>query len=195
MLVRLVDYLKSSGITAIFANLTSGVDATEATDLGLSSIVDSWILLRDIELAGERNRGLYVLKSRGMAHSNQIREFLLTDRGIELLDVYVGPEGVLTGSMRLAQEARERVETATRQREAEQQARERQRKQKAIEAQIAALQHELAMTADEGAIEAALEVARVQELADDRTRMSASRQADAKQNARVRTSNGKGRTS
>src|SRR3954447_9136342 len=110
MLLRLVDSLKHQQITALFTNLTSAGDASlEQTDLGVSSIVDTWILLRDIELGGERNRGIYVLKSRGMAHSNQIREFLLTDRGIELRDVYVGPAGVLTGSMRLAQEARERA--------------------------------------------------------------------------------------
>jgi circadian clock protein KaiC len=190
MLVRLVDFLKSSGITAIFANLTSGVDAMEATDLGLSSIVDSWILLRDIELAGERNRGLYVLKSRGMAHSNQIREFLLTSHGIELLDVYVGPEGVLTGSMRLAQEAREKAAAAVARRDEERQARARERKRKAIEAQIAALRVELETNADEGEIEVAIEAARIQELAEDRARMSASRQADASQKAR-----GRGRTS
>ena len=76
---------------------------------GISSLIDTWLLLRDIELGGERNRGMYVLKSRGMAHSNQIREFLLTDHGVELKDVYIGPEGVLTGSLRLAQEAREQA--------------------------------------------------------------------------------------
>src|SRR5206468_1972502 len=104
--------------TALFTNLASPGEADlERTDLGVSSIVDTWILLRDIELGGERNRGMYVLKSRGMAHSNQIREFLLTDRGIELRDVYVGPEGVLTGSMRLAQEARERASAIQRERE------------------------------------------------------------------------------
>jgi circadian clock protein KaiC len=195
MLVRLVDFLKTSGVTAIFANLTSGVDATEATDLGLSSIVDTWILLRDIELAGERNRGLYVLKSRGMSHSNQIREFLLTNNGIQLLDVYVGPEGVLTGSMRLAQEAREEAATVASRRVEERKARERERKRKAIEAQIAALQVELETNADEGDIAAAVEAARVQEVADDRTRMSGSRQADAKENVRVTTSSVKGRTS
>jgi circadian clock protein KaiC len=102
---------------------------------------------------------------------------------------------VLTGSMRLAQEARETAESVARQRETEQRARERERKQKMIEAQIAALQHELATCADEGAIETALEAARMQQLADDRRRMSASRQADAKQNARGNTSSGKGRTS
>jgi len=195
MLVRLIDFLKSSGITAVCSNLTSGEEAMEATDLGLSSIVDTWILLRDIELAGERNRGLYVLKSRGMAHSNQIREFLLTSHGIDLLDVYVGQEGVLTGSMRLAQEAREKAKLVADQAEAQRQARVRERKRLAIEAQIAALQLELQSTSEDEQVQAANEVARVQELAEDRTRMSASRQADAKPVARVRTSSGKERTS
>ena len=109
MLLRLVDYLKAQQITAFLTHLTSGGSATEATDVGISSIIDTWLLLRDIELGGERNRGLYVLKSRGMKHSNQIREFVVTPEGIHLLDVYVGPEGVLTGSMRAAQEAREQA--------------------------------------------------------------------------------------
>src|ERR1700742_279830 len=89
----------------------------EQTDVGISSIMDTWLLLRDIELGGERNRGIYVLKSRGMAHSNQIREFALTNHGIDIRDVYVGPEGVLTGSMRMAQEARERADKLNRQQE------------------------------------------------------------------------------
>ncbi|QDT53618.1 Circadian clock protein kinase KaiC [Caulifigura coniformis] len=195
MLVRLIDFLKASEITAICSNLTSGDDVMEGTDLGLSSIVDTWILLRDIELAGERNRGLYVLKSRGMAHSNQIREFLLTSHGIDLLDVYVGQEGVLTGSMRLAQEAREKAKAAVDREEAERLARARQRKKLAIEAQIAALQLELQHTSEDDQVLAANEVARVQGLADDRKRMSASRQADAKPAARVRKSSGKERKS
>jgi circadian clock protein KaiC len=144
MLLRLVDSLKLQQITALFTSLTSAGDASlEQTDLGISSIIDTWILLRDIELGGERNRGMYVLKSRGMAHSNQIREFLLTDRGIELRDVYVGPEGVLTGSMRLAQEARERAAALARKREEERKRREFERRRSAIEAQIAALRGEL----------------------------------------------------
>jgi len=104
MLMRLVDFLKMNRITGLFTNLTSGRGALELTDVAISSLIDTWLLLRDIEIGGERNRGLYILKSRGMAHSNQIREFLLTDHGVELCDVYVGPEGVLTGSARLAQE-------------------------------------------------------------------------------------------
>lgn len=89
----------------------TGGGPQETTDLQISSLIDTWLLLRDIELGGERNRGLYILKSRGMAHSNQIREFGLTDHGIDLIDAYLGPEGVLTGSMRLAQEARESAVT------------------------------------------------------------------------------------
>ena len=128
LLTRLLDLLKAREITLLMTNLSSGGrDATETTEIGISSIVDSWLLLRDIELNGERNRGIYVLKSRGTAHSNQIREFLLTDRGIELKPVYVGTEGVLTGSARVAQEARERAEAAARHQRLEQSRRQRQR--------------------------------------------------------------------
>ncbi len=113
MLVRLIDFLKSEGITALFTDLTSPSRGTlEATQVQVSSIIDTWIVLRDIEIGGERNRGLYVLKSRGMAHSNQIREFVVTSGGIELTDVYVGPSGVLTGSARLAVEAHEAARAA-----------------------------------------------------------------------------------
>src|SRR5215472_4977061 len=104
--------------------------------------MDTWLLLRDIELGGERNRGIYVLKSRGMAHSNQIREFLITDDGIDVRNVYVGPEGVLTGSMRLAQEAREKADKVVRELETEAKSRSLERKRAALEAQIAALRAE-----------------------------------------------------
>ena len=113
MLIRLIDYLKSRADDChVHAPELGGVagSALENTDVGVSSLIDTWILLRDIELGGERNKGLYILKSRGMKHSNQIREYLLTPEGIQLQDVYIGPEGVLTGSMRAAQEARERAE-------------------------------------------------------------------------------------
>ena len=124
MLIRLIDFLKQRGVTAFLTNLTSAGDALEKTDVEISSIVDTWLFVRDIELNGERNRALYVLKSRGMAHSNQLREFLLTPRGVDLLDVYVGPEGVLTGSSRLSQEARENAALLARQQEAERKDRE-----------------------------------------------------------------------
>lgn len=111
MLVRLIDFMKGVGITTIFTSLTSGGAALEETETAISSLVDTWILLKIVESAGERNRVLYVLKSRGMSHSNQVREFLITPKGIDLADVYVGSEGVLTGSARQAQEEREREAT------------------------------------------------------------------------------------
>ena len=140
MLLRLVDFLKAHGITAVFVNLTTGQVDQEATDMGISSLIDTWILLRDIELGGERNRGMYVLKSRGTAHSNQIREFVIDENGIDLLDVYVGPAGVLTGSMRAQQEAREAADKRARQLEADARRRALDRKRKALEAQVLALQ-------------------------------------------------------
>jgi circadian clock protein KaiC len=138
MVTRLIDYLKAREVTAVFTSLTHGGASLEASQAGISSLIDTWLLLRDIELGGERNRGLYVLKARGMAHSNQIREFLLTAQGIELKDVYVGPEGVLTGSMRLAQESRERATAVTRQQEIDRRQRDLERKRLALEAQIEA---------------------------------------------------------
>jgi circadian clock protein KaiC len=107
MLLRLVDFLKSRTITAMFTSLTHAeTNRSEESELGISSLMDTWLLLRDIEFSGERNRGIYVLKSRGMAHSNQIREFLITSKGVRLRTPYLGPNGVLTGSSRLAEEAR-----------------------------------------------------------------------------------------
>jgi circadian clock protein KaiC len=135
MLLRLIDFLKSRKITAFLTHLTSGGKAMEATDIGISSIIDTWLLVRDIELGGERNRGLYVLKSRGMKHSNQIREFVITPEGIQLLDVYVGPEGVLTGSMRAAQEARESAAAIALQEEIAAKRREVERLQATLERQ------------------------------------------------------------
>lgn len=143
MLMRLVDFLKMNQITGLFTSLTSGGAALEKTDVGISSLVDTWLLLRDIEIGGERNRGLYILKARGMAHSNQIREFLLTDNGVELRDVYVGPSGVLTGSARLAQEAEEQAGKVMRRQEVELLRLGLERKRRALEAQIAAMRSEL----------------------------------------------------
>ena len=143
LLVRLLDLLKFRGITTLLTSLTGPSGPLEMTDVGISSLMDTWLLLRNIEVLGERNRGLYVMKSRGMAHSNQIREFLLTDHGIELTDVYAGPDQVLTGSARMIQEAKDAA--VAEQRRAEIALRERRfaRKKAALQAQIAALQAEL----------------------------------------------------
>jgi len=138
MLTRMIDFLKGKAITGVFTGLTHGKTTEEETQIGISSLIDVWLFLRDIELGGERNRGMFVLKARGMAHSNQIREFLLTSKGIQLKDVYVGPEGVLTGSMRLAQEARDRATSLIRQQEVEARRRSLERKRQLLESQIAA---------------------------------------------------------
>lgn len=179
MLMRLVDFLKAGGITGLFISLTHGGSATEKTDVAVSSLIDTWLLLRDIEVNGERNRVLHVLKSRGMAHSNQVREFLLTDRGIALLDVYTGPQGVLTGSARVAQEANEKAATLLREQDIQRKQRELDRKRQAIEAQIAAMRFDL--EAQEQELELALNQARgrEKELKENQLKMARSRQADS----------------
>jgi circadian clock protein KaiC len=144
MLLRLIDLLKASGITAVLASLTAGGEDLEKTKAGISSLTDTWILLRDIELNGERNRCLYVLKSRGMAHSNQLREFTITNKGVRLMPAYIGSGGVLTGSARLAQEAKEREDQRMRQQEAQLKRRQIDQKRLALQAQIASLQAEFA---------------------------------------------------
>jgi circadian clock protein KaiC len=141
LVLRIVDFLKHSGATGFFTALNEE-DDLQATALSISSLVDAWVLLRNVEVNGERNRLLYVLKSRGMAHSNQIREFLLTDRGVRLRDVYLGPGGVLTGSARVAREAAERREEALRQRETRDRELTMRLTLRALEAKIAELQAE-----------------------------------------------------
>ena len=178
MIVRPIDFLKSRGITAMLIDLTSAGDSREHTEIEISSIVDTWLLLRDVELAGERNRALYVLKSRGMKHSNQLREFVLTDDGVELLDVYVGPEGVLTGSSRRSLEARERASSLASQQESERKQRERQRRRDALEAKIVALRKEFEIEDTETALLATEERARRVQLEDDRQAMAVRRGAD-----------------
>ena len=159
MLVRLVDHLKSRRVTAVFTSLTDDQQNPEKTEVGISSLMDTWLLLRNIETNGERNRGLYVLKSRGTAHSNQIREFILTDHGAQLTDVYTGLAGVLTGTARIAQEARERAEILERQQEIARRRRELESKRQAIDAQIAALR--ASFDAESAEIEKAISDARI----------------------------------
>ncbi len=139
MLSRLIDFLKMKGITALCTTLTSGGAVLDHTQVGISSLMDTWILLQAIEGSGERNRSLYVLKSRGMEHSNQIREFTLGSNGAELIDVYVGPGGVLTGAARVAQQAREQFESLEHSQEVERKRRDIDRKKVVVEAQIEAL--------------------------------------------------------
>jgi circadian clock protein KaiC len=147
MLTRQVDYLKARGVTTLFTNLVSEV-GLNPSDEQITSLVDTSILVKTLEGNGELNRVLHVAKSRGMAHSNQIREFLLTAQGIELADVYVGPQGVLTGSARQAQEAQERTDGAARREGLEQRRAGLETRREAVEAQTAALWREFEDEAD-----------------------------------------------
>ncbi|MBI2418884.1 MAG: circadian clock protein KaiC [Ignavibacteriales bacterium] len=178
MLLRLVDFLKMKRVTAFFTSLTSAGENMEISDVYVSSLIDTWLLLRDIEIGGERNRGLYVLKSRGMAHSNQIREFKLTDKGIELLDVYVGPEGVLTGSARLSQETKNDAEQLLRQQEILRKQYGLERKREALEAQIVLLKTEFDAEQSEALKVIGIEKARIERFTQDKEKMAKSRKGD-----------------
>jgi len=178
MLIRFMSFLKNKGITALFTSLTPGGENLELTTIGISSMSDTWLFLRDIEIGGERNRGLYILKSRGMAHSNQIREFVLSDKGIDLLDVYLGPSGVLTGSARASREAEERGERLLHQHEIERLQADLKRKRAETEAQIGRMRAELESEKAEIEKKIAWEKSGLQAGADSRKAMAASRRAD-----------------
>lgn len=179
LLIRLVDFLRKRNILAFFVTLTQGGGEREATDEGMSSMVDTWLLLRDIETSGERNRVLYVLKARGIAHSNQMREFLITSRGVQLVPIYTGPGGVLTGSARLTQEADDRAEQARLVEELAKQERLLKQRRRALEAQIATLQSESAL--EEAEIVRAVEQSRrrIAQVEANRQEISRSRRAAA----------------
>ena len=177
MLMRIVDFLKANQITALFTSLTTAGSTIETTDIGISSLIDTWILLRDIELNGERNRGMYVLKSRGMANSNQIREFTLTDHGVVLREVYIGARGVLTGSARVAQELIETAEILSREQDIELKARELKRKRKAVEARISSLRSEFESEESEEIKVMEAEREMLKRAAQDKVEMAVSRKA------------------
>lgn len=181
MLVRIIDTLKARGVTAMLSNLTEGGSALEATMMGVSSVADTWLLLKSVESNGERNRCLYVLKSRGMAHSNQVREFLITPNGVDLIEPYIGPEGVLTGSARMAQELRERLALDAQQAEQDRRLRLLEHKRVALEQQIAALRAEFA--AQEADLKAQLGASNASQVAwaDERERAGRARGMQARQ--------------
>ena len=176
MVLRLVDFLKGRGVTALFTNLgvTAGENAT--TEIMISSLMDVWLLLYNRESNGEHNRQLYLLKSRGMAHSNQVREFILSSDGIKLRQAYVGPEGVFTGSARVAQEAKDQAAALVREQAMERGSRELERKRREIAAQIEILQAQLAGEGAEAALVNQEGSARADQLAVDRVAMGKSRQ-------------------
>ena len=178
MLMRIVDYLKSNQITALMTNLTSSDKALEHTDVAISSLIDTWLLLRDIESSGERNRGMYVLKSRGMAHSNQIREFILTGHGVELREAYIGAGGVLTGSARIVQEAKEYAGLLTRKNDIERKKRELERKRNALEAQIVTMRTDFETEESEVFKMIETEQDILKRMKQDKIEMAESRKAD-----------------
>jgi circadian clock protein KaiC len=187
MVTRLIDYLKAAQTTSLFTSLTQGGHSLQQSEAGMSSLMDAWLLLQDFEGNGERNRVLYVLKARGMKHSNQIREFLISDHGIDVVDAYIGASGVLTGSARAAQNALEKAAVLSSQQEAAQLVREVERKRKALERQINDLRSDY-----EGE---ALELRRIAEqvgtrtlmLTTERTELGRLRQADVKVVASTQT--------
>jgi circadian clock protein KaiC len=149
MLTRLVDFLKGRGITALFTSLTSDADNPEMSEVGISSLMDTWLLVRNLESNGERNRGLYVLKSRGMPHSNQIREFMLSDRGLQLHDVYTGPAGALMGTARMVQEERDKADSLRLHKQIDRKRRELASKREAMERQISEVRARFATESSE----------------------------------------------
>ena len=179
MLMRLIDFFKANQITALFNSLTSGGYNEQSTEIGVSSLMDTWLLLRDLESNGERNRGLYILKSRGMAHSNQIREFQLTHNGIQVVDVYVGPEGVLTGSARLTREAQDKAEALAHRQKIESRKRELEHKRKALEEQINVLKAAFESEAKELETIISQEEKRERTLVEERQDIEKARQADS----------------
>jgi len=183
MLTRLIDFLKMQQITALMTNLTPGGQALEKTDVNISSIVDTWVLLRDIELGGERNRAIHILKSRGMAHSNQVREFLLTDGGLELQDVYMGPGGILTGSARQFQVAHEKAAAVLGQEEVEGKQREWDRKREALENRVAAMRRQFELEEQEAKLVISQKKHRDELIREERDRLVASRQSSERKEA------------
>ncbi len=175
MLLRMVDYLRKNNILGFMVSLSGGGKALEFTEEGLSSIVDTWLLLRDVESNGERNRLLYILKSRGMAHSNQVREFLITSQGIRLTEAYLGSDGVLTGSARITQEARNAEKLRSAREELERKRLAHEHRRRATEAQIEALRAEMAAEEEELLRAVESDQARLEQISIDREAMSRSR--------------------
>jgi circadian clock protein KaiC len=182
MLTRLIDFFKTEQVTAMFPSLVTTESSSES-EVAIASLMDVSILLRNIESGGERNRGLYILKSRGMEHSNQIREVLLSHHGIGLVDVYAGPTTVLTGSARLEQVGREKAEVAGRKAQMDRRQREIERERSVTDAQIAVLRAGLDAKIEELNQEITEETLLEQVNAKSRFNMAANRQADAEPRA------------
>ncbi len=179
MLFRLFDGLKSLGVTTLATSLTNAGADPAQSEVNISSLVDTWIVLRNHEANGERNRSLLVLKSRGMRHSNQVRELVMDANGLRLVDIYAAGETVLVGAARIAEQERLRHEYELRERETIQRQRRYALQQRLLSLQIEALQAELAALTDEMNADAALSEARAQ--AQIQSRLATSRYRDSTQ--------------
>ncbi|CAO4147793.1 circadian clock protein KaiC [Methylorubrum extorquens] len=151
-MLRMVDMLKSRGITAVFTSLREDGSLDHDSNIGVSSLMDAWIKLLNIEANGERSRTLYVIKARGMRHSNQVREFSMSGDGIALVEAYIGPAGVLTGTARVVQEAEEAAAVLRREQESRRRRREAERRRQSLERQIDELRATLEAAAEEEAV-------------------------------------------
>lgn len=180
MLMRLLDFLKSRGITSLCTSLTHGSGPIEMTEIWISSIMDTWLLLRDNEYGGERTRMMYILKSRGMAHSNQVREFIITDKGIDLINVYVGAGTVYTGVARVVQELKENAEAVARAQESERLKKELDRNRRIMEAKIMELRAEFDSKEEGLKNEILLREAKEKVVAVDRGIIAKARKAEVK---------------
>jgi circadian clock protein KaiC len=179
MLTRLIDFLKMEEVTGLFTTLTAGGSNLDQSGVGVSSLMDVWIILRNLESGGERNRALYLLKARGLAHSNQVREFILSSKGLALEDVYVGGGEVLVGAARQAQEARDAQERMDRAERSDLRKLNLEQQRRSIEAQISALKADLAAKEAEVHIELGAERQRDVKAGQARTAMAKRRSADA----------------
>jgi len=177
MLLRVIDFLKGRGVTAVFTHLMHGQDGNVQTESGLSSLMDAWVLLLNREVNGEFNRELYLLKARGTAHSNQVREFIMSDDGLKLVPPYLGENGALTGSARKNEEARSRRTEMQRKADVLRAQQQIQQKRRRAKAQIEALQAEL--DADEIGLKAMTqdEEDYLRQAADDKSEMERSRKS------------------
>jgi circadian clock protein KaiC len=177
MMIRLIDFLKMRGTTTFFTSLTSGGEATETSEVNISSLIDTWLLLQVVRSGGERNRTLTIIKSRGMPHSNQATEYRLSDSGFELTDTYLGAGGVLTGSARLAKEAEDRAALTASAELIARTEQERQRRREALERRIVELREQFNVDDEKLARSIEEEARRRDRLASDRHAMGESRRA------------------
>ena len=176
-LLRMIDLLKSRDITALFTSLRNDDGILDERDRGLSSLMDCWIKLIDIEANGEINRSLYVIKARGMSHSNQVREYHMSANGIELIEPYLGPAGVLTGTARLTQVAQEKAAKLQRQQDLERRQRDLARRRQVLERQIAEMRAALELEEEEAGMLFQQEQGRETALEHDRRAVAARRSA------------------